>query len=249
MAVKEKDFVEVEYTGKVREDNIIFDTTDEKTAKDNDIYSKDMPYGPVAVCVGTNTLLKGLEDSLIGKEPGSYTVELKPENAFGKKDAKLLKIVSTNIFRKANIDPAPGLQVNIDGALGTIKNVTGGRTIVDFNHPISGKDVVYDVKINRILTDRAEKVKAYVSLQFNLKPESFDVKIDEKDVAGIKFKQGIKLSHFNTGMMKEALMDLVGLSDVVFVETSPEKMKAAEQNVAAAKAKGSERNESEPTQK
>ncbi len=50
MKLKIKDFVEIEYTGTVKEDNIIFDTTDEKVAKENNFYSKDVSYGPIIVC-------------------------------------------------------------------------------------------------------------------------------------------------------------------------------------------------------
>ncbi|MBW2992804.1 peptidylprolyl isomerase [Candidatus Woesearchaeota archaeon] len=231
MPIKEKDFVEIEYNGMTKEENIVFDTTDENLAKETGLFNQNMAYGPVTVCIGTNAILKGLEDFLIGKEPGEYKVELSSEQAFGKKDAKLLKMIPTSVFRKANIDPVPGLQVNIDGAIGTIKTVTGGRSIVDFNHPLSGKDVVYEVKVNKIITDKKEKIIAYISLQFNLKPDSFDVKIDEKDVAGIKFKEGIKLKNFNIGKMKQSLIGLIGVKDAVFVETSPEEIKKAAEEI------------------
>lgn len=217
--IKEMDFVELEYTAKIKDGNVVFDTTDEKTAKDNDIHTSQLPYGPVIICVGTNSLLKGLEDNLVGKEPGkSYTIELSPENAFGKKSAKLLKIVNSNVFRKSNINPMPGLQVNIDGIPGTIKSVTGGRTIVDFNHPLSGKDIIYDVKINKIVSDDKEKIKSFVSFQFNLKPDSFTVDIDEDKKATLDFKEGIKLKHFDTGKMAESLKELTGIKEVLFKE-------------------------------
>ena len=35
--LKNKDFIEIEYTGKLKEDNTIFDTTDEEIAKKNDL--------------------------------------------------------------------------------------------------------------------------------------------------------------------------------------------------------------------
>ena len=37
--IKNNDFIEIEYTGKVK-DGPIFDTTDEKIAKDNNIYNE-----------------------------------------------------------------------------------------------------------------------------------------------------------------------------------------------------------------
>lgn len=222
--IKEKDFVEVEYTGKTKDDNIIFDTTNEKTAKDNGFYNPQMPYGPVGVCIGEQQILKGLEENLIGKDDGkSYTIELSPEKAFGKKDPKLLKIVNTNVFKKENIDPVPGLQVNIDGVLGMIKTVTGGRSVVDFNHPLSGKDVVYEIKVNKILDDDGEKIKAFVTLQFNLKPDSFTISVDENKNAALKFKEGIKLKHFNLEKMTEKLKELVGVEKVNYEEAGAKK--------------------------
>jgi FKBP-type peptidyl-prolyl cis-trans isomerase 2 len=227
-AIKEKDFVEIEYTGRIKEENIVFDTTDEKTAKNSDIYNEQMPYGPVSVCVGSGSILKGLEDNLVGKEPEkSYRVELSPENAFGKKNAKMLKIVNTNVFRKSNINPVPGLQVNIDGIPGTIKSITGGRTVVDFNHPLSGKNLVYEVKINRIITDEKEKIKSLIIMGFNLKPDSFTVNIDADRKAELEFKEGIKLKHFNTAQMTESLKEMVGVKEVVYKEAGAKEQKTA----------------------
>ncbi|EFK97351.1 peptidylprolyl isomerase FKBP-type, partial [sediment metagenome] len=48
---------------------------------------------------------------------------------------------------KDSIRPMPGLPVNIDGMYGIIRTVAGGRVIVDFNHPLSGKEIVYNSKL------------------------------------------------------------------------------------------------------
>jgi len=178
MKIKIKDFVEVEYTGTIKEDNLIFDTTDEQLAKDNNLFNENMAYGPVVICLGEGQVLKGLDDELIGKEAEKeYTIELSAEKAFGKKDPKLIQLIPTSKFSQQKIRPMPGLQLNIDGLMGMVKTVSGGRTLVDFNHPLSGKDVVYEVKINRIVTDDLEKVKAYLKVSLNLK--DIDVKIEE----------------------------------------------------------------------
>ena len=38
----------------------------------------------------------------------------------------------------------------LDNMTGIIKSATGGRVIVDFNHPLSSKDLAYNVKVNKI---------------------------------------------------------------------------------------------------
>ena len=64
--------------------------------------------------------------------------------------------------------PQPGLQVDIDGQMGIVKTVSGGRTIVDFNHPLSGKELVYEVEIKRIVNDDKEKLTSLVKLQLGI---------------------------------------------------------------------------------
>ena len=179
MAIKKNDFIEIEYTGIVTEAKAVFDTTDEKIAKDCGIYSKKTAYGPLIVCVGENQLIPGLDKEIPGKEAGKeYTVSLKAEDAFGKKDIKLLKMIPVNVFKKQEINPMPGLEVNIDGAYGLIKNVSGGRTVVDFNHPLAGKDITYKVKINRLITNANQKLQSFLSMGLGVKSEAIKSSFD-----------------------------------------------------------------------
>ena len=169
MAVKKGDFVEVEYTGKLKEENLVFDTTDEKKAKEMGMHSPQQSYGPIIICLGQGQILPGLEKEIEGKEPGEYTVDLQPEDAFGKKEAALIRMIPASAFKKQQIVPQVGMQINMDGMMGIIKTAGGGRCLVDFNHPLSGKEVTYTIKVNRIVTDDKEKLQSYVSLALNAK--------------------------------------------------------------------------------
>jgi FKBP-type peptidyl-prolyl cis-trans isomerase 2 len=187
--LKKKDFVQIEYTGRIKADGIVFDTTDIKVARENEIYNEKMTYGPIVICIGENQVLAGLDKALEGKEVGKeYSIELAPEEAFGKKDAKLIQLVQTNKFLKQNIQPMPGLQVNIDGVMGIVKTVSGGRTLVDFNHPLSGKDLTYNVRVDKLITDDKEKLISYLKLQMDL--DDIDVKMEDKN-AKVEIKKEI----------------------------------------------------------
>jgi FKBP-type peptidyl-prolyl cis-trans isomerase SlyD len=182
---KNKDFVEIEYTG--RADGEVFDTTDESLANKEDLPKNNAVYGPITICLGESHLVKGLDKELIGKETNKeYTIELSPENAFGKKKAELFKLIPRSTFLKQEINPMPGLQVNIEGVVGTVKTVSGGRVYVDFNHYLSGKDINYEVKINKIITKTEDKVKALLNLmlgkipQINIKEKTVDITFDVK---------------------------------------------------------------------
>ncbi|MDP6641908.1 MAG: FKBP-type peptidyl-prolyl cis-trans isomerase [Candidatus Nanoarchaeia archaeon] len=165
MKVKKGDFIELDFIAKVKEDNKIFDLTDEKVAKENNIYDEKYEYKPLILCIGNGDVVKGLDKELEDKEVNKeYKIELKAEDAFGKKDAKLFQLVNTNKFRKEKIIPYPGLQVNVDDMFGIVKTVSGNRTLVDFNHPLSGKEIIYEIKIKSIVKEDKEKLRGFLDL-------------------------------------------------------------------------------------
>jgi FKBP-type peptidyl-prolyl cis-trans isomerase 2 len=166
MKIKKGDFVELDYVGRIKEDGRIFDLTSEDLAKKEGIHQEHGQYGAKIICVGEGTLVKGIDIFLEGKDAKTYTLSLPPEEAFGKKHAQLIKIVPIHIFKKQQIKPFPGLQFNMDGAIGTVKTVSGGRVIVDFNHPLAGRDVEYEITVKRLVTKPEEKIKAYLQMLF-----------------------------------------------------------------------------------
>ena len=185
--IKKHDFLEIEYTGKLKEDNLIFDTTDENVAKENNLESHG--YDPVVICVGEQQLLKGIDKNLEGKDIGKeYDIDINPEDAFGNKNAKLIQLIPTSKFKKQNIQPMPGMQINLDGMVGTIRTVSGGRTLVDFNHPLAGKELIYRIKINKKITDDKEKLNGY--LKMSLGTKDFETEINNNE-AKVKLKSEI----------------------------------------------------------
>ena len=178
MALKKGDFVELEFTGLLKEENLIFDTTSAEQAKKSGIFSKNMTYEPVVVCVGEQMVLRGLDEALEGKDVSSFSVDLPPEKAFGKKDSRLIQLIPKAKFIEQKINPVLGLQVNIDDVVGIVKNVTGGRVLVDFNHAFAGKVIHYEVKITRVVTDAKERLSALVKML--LKQNSPDVVVEGK---------------------------------------------------------------------
>ncbi len=166
MTIKKGDFVELELTGKIKETNEVFDVTSESLAKENNLYNPSREYGARTICIGEHAIVHGLDEFLVGKELKKYTVDLPPAQAFGKKDPKLLKILPISTFTKQQIRPFPGLQINIDGVLGTVKTVSGGRVIVDFNHPLAGRNIVYDIEVKKIVTDVKQKIASLLHSYF-----------------------------------------------------------------------------------
>ena len=159
MAIKKGDFIEIDFVGRMKDSGAIFDLTKKDVAEKEKIANKSADYSPRIVCVGNQDVVKGLDDYFVGKEAGKqYHLDIGVNDAFGRKDPKLIKMMPLSTFKKQNMRPFPGLQVNIDGNYGTIRTVSGGRVLVDFNHPLSGKEVSYELEINRIVTKDSEKI-------------------------------------------------------------------------------------------
>ncbi len=211
--IKLHDFIELNYTGKLA-DGTIFDTTEEKTAKENNLPRENRTFSPAIICVGEKQILPGLDDKLIDKEIGNeYVIELKPEEAFGKRDIKKIKIVPISTFKEHKVQPQPGLQIDVDGEFGTIKSVSGGRIIVNFNHPLAGKEIIYTLKINRRITDEKEKAVAflYATLQIPKK----DIKVEDKE-GKVLVTLPFDLPQPVTDALAKKLAEIAAIKDISF---------------------------------
>ena len=164
MAVKPGDFLLVNLTLKVKESGETVDTTYDAVAKDAHIHREDSTYGPRFIILGEGWLPKGLEDSLVGVDVGKQTtVELAPEKGYGNRDPSKMRLVPLRRFRDKGIDPVPGAQVEFDGRPATVRAVGAGRVQVDYNHPLAGRTLIYDVSVEKVLEDENEKILNIIS--------------------------------------------------------------------------------------
>lgn len=214
------DFVELDYTGKLH-DGVVFDTTDEQVAHQAGLPHHHGSLQPTVVCIGEHQLLPGLDKDLEGKEIGKeYTVILSPELAFGKRDIKNIRIIPMNTFREHEVQPRPGLQVDVDGERGIVTSIAGGRVVVNFNHPLAGKEITYTYTIRRKITDVSEKIKAFISGSMNLPQNQIEVSVAEEK-ASVQLPLQLP-TEFND-LLSKKLVDLTGVKRVEFVLSKKEK--------------------------
>ena len=221
--VDKGDFIKIDFTGRVKPEEYIFDTTSKEVAQANGLYNPKINYGPVIVCVGSGMVLKGLDESLIGKELGfDGEIEISPQDAFGKKDPKLLKLIPTSKFKSYNVVPKPGLQVEVDGMIGFVKSSTGGRTIVDFNHPLSGKVLGYHVKIMNKVDDKKEQVSSVLTMKLNLKPDNYVVDVSENK-CNIELKGLPDIPDEMSNAISKLIKEVVGFEEISFYQDKNKK--------------------------
>ena len=122
MALQKKDFIEIEFTGRIK-DGEIFDSN---IKEDLEKMNSKLEAKPFIFCLGEGMFLKGIDDFLIGKDIGKYEVELTPEKAFGNRDSKLVQMMPMKVFIQHKINPVPGTVFNFDGRIAKILTVSGG---------------------------------------------------------------------------------------------------------------------------
>lgn len=187
MAVDNGDFVRVNFTGKVKETDEVFDTTYDEIAQEAGIFEENKTYKAIPIVVGGNHLLPAIEEAIIGLEEGETKhVEVDSDNAFGPRDPKMIQLVPMKEFKRQGMTPVPGMRIQSEGATGKILTVNGGRVKVDFNHELAGKDLIYDVEVDEIIEDEADKIKSMIELHYsypNMDLDKTEIKIDGDKVS------------------------------------------------------------------
>ncbi|MFA6489505.1 MAG: peptidylprolyl isomerase [Candidatus Micrarchaeia archaeon] len=159
--VKKGDLVRIEYTGKLASNGSIFETTDGNLARDIGIFQEKNSYGPKLAAFGTNTIMVGLEEAILSSTLGKEEeFSIVPEKAFGEKSQDMVRMMPMRDFVRQQVQPVPGRILMLDGVAAKVKSVSAGRVVVDFNHPLAGESVRYNLKVNEVISEPEEKIKA-----------------------------------------------------------------------------------------
>ncbi|MFT7286844.1 MAG: FKBP-type peptidyl-prolyl cis-trans isomerase SlpA [Halieaceae bacterium] len=109
----------------------------------------------VAFAFGDGSLLPGFERLLLGMEPGERRLfRVPPEDAFGQPNENNVQCIARAHFDDS-IELQPGLLCSFaDAAGGELPGVIAAfddaEVTVDFNHPLAGHIIVFDVHIHRV---------------------------------------------------------------------------------------------------
>ena len=121
------------------------------------IVDSNFEGNPATFSVGDGNLLPGFESSLLGLEVGDEReFIIPPENAFGQHNTQNVQSVDRGNFDESDLEIGSILSFqNGDGELpGVIIALEENLVMVDFNHPLSGKNIVFQVKIVEINPER-----------------------------------------------------------------------------------------------
>lgn len=148
--IMDKKMVEVNFYGREILNGDIFDTTIENVAKENNIFNKEKKYGAMTIILGEKELLGKVEEELSKMKVGEEkTVSLTAKEGFGERQADLVRVMPLKIFQEQKINPVPGLIINLGNMLAKVQSVSGGRVRIDLNPPLAGRDLEYNVKLEK----------------------------------------------------------------------------------------------------
>lgn len=129
--------VKVHYTGKLTDESI-FDSSIERE--------------PIEFTVGAGQMIKGFDDAVEGMSVGEKKqVEIKMEEAYGLKNDEAI-ITVEKVHLPQDPEPTIGMQLEAtqpDGRvqLFVITQVNEDDVVLDGNHPLAGKDLIFDIEL------------------------------------------------------------------------------------------------------
>ena len=134
------DTVRVHYTGRL-EDGSVFDSSQGRE--------------PLEFVLGAQQVIPGFEEAVDGLSPGEErSVSIPADRAYGPRREEMVLTVGRDQFPD-EIQPEVGqqLQMSQDGqvAIVTIVGVSDAEVTLDANHPLAGKDLVFDVQLVEIV--------------------------------------------------------------------------------------------------
>jgi peptidylprolyl isomerase len=225
MTLQKGDFILINYTAKVKETNEVFDTTIEETSKKEHLHKEGEIYEPKLIVIGEGWVLKILDESLATMEINkAQSVEIPPEKGFGPRDPEKIKRISLKQLLAKDIhNPTIGMRIEYGGKNATIRSIGAGRVLLDFNPPLAGRTLIYDVTVNKKLETNEEKIAALIHRRIPVVEEAkFKLAIQEKVLTidmpeDTFYVEGVQIA--KRGIAMDVQKFLPEMAEIKFVET------------------------------
>jgi len=173
--VEKDDFVLVKITAKTQKGKI-FRVSSEEDAKKAGIYDEQNAqqgyYAPEFVIVGKPGFLNEGLTEFIESNMNYFekkSVRVPPVKAFGKRDPSKIERIGIAKFRKLNEGKNPEYGQDFvkksqqgQSQRGTVIRVSQGKVVVDYNHPLAGQNVDYNLEIIDKIEDFNDKIEYFM---------------------------------------------------------------------------------------
>jgi FKBP-type peptidyl-prolyl cis-trans isomerase SlpA len=123
--------------------------------QDGEVIDSNFERDPATFVVGDGNLLPGFEKAIFGLTEGDKkTLTISPEQGFGQRNPNNMQEFPRSEF-SSDIELREGLVLSFSDAQktelpGVVSHFDENVVVVDFNHPLAGRDIVFDVAILKI---------------------------------------------------------------------------------------------------
>ena len=152
MTIESGDEVVIEYVGR-DDDGTVFDTSREDVAAESGLAEAqpDREFTPLIVSVGAGEVIAGIEEALPGLDEGETTsVEVPPEKGYGEWSEDRVQEYETDELAATlgGQRPEVGQYVETEqGAAAEITDVADDVSKVDFNPPLAGETLHFELEV------------------------------------------------------------------------------------------------------
>ena len=248
MALQKGDFILIDYVAKVKETNEVFDTTKEDVAKKEHQFKEGELYEPKLVVLGENWVLKTLDEELTKMDVDKpQTIEIPSDKAFGARDPNKIQRVPLKQLYAKEINPVVGARIEYQNKNATVRSVGAGRVLLDYNPPLAGRTLIYEVTITKKIDDAEEKVGALIHRRVPVvEQDKFKPSIENKNLTidmpeDTFYVEGIQIAKRGIAMdIQKFLPDVEVTKFVETFKSEPKPVAATPAAALAAEAKPAE---------
>jgi peptidylprolyl isomerase len=168
------DTVKLHYTGRLTDGTVFDSTEDAGGGVWEGFKGKGVAFSPAELVVGEGRMPPDFEEALVGLSPGQQrTVTIPAARAFGERDEERVTVLPIDDFtpkelglerfrvaegrhRPNNFDPKVGEVWEVAGpdekpVHARIVAKTDETITLDANHPLAGRDLVFDIRLVEIV--------------------------------------------------------------------------------------------------
>jgi FKBP-type peptidyl-prolyl cis-trans isomerase SlyD len=183
MTLEKGSLILIDYTAKVKDTNLTFETTREEEAKKSDVYDPTRRYEPRLISVGEGWVLSGLDEALMNASMGDkLNIEIVPDKGFGERDPNKVRMIPLRKLGEKADEVRVGDTIELDERMGIIRFIGSGRVQVDFNHRFAGRTLIYDVEVTKKLEDDNEKVLSLIKRRLPIEDQKIKLNIEGSGV-------------------------------------------------------------------
>ena len=139
MGVQKGDTVSIHYLGRL---------------DDGEEFDSSFTREPIEFTVGIGQVVEAIDEGVVGLEPGEKrTIKVTPEKGFGPRHDELIRAVPRSLLGDQSAEPGEPMEIQTEDGqilIAVIEDIDENNLVLDLNHPLSGKNLEFDIQLLEI---------------------------------------------------------------------------------------------------